>query len=357
MKLAAFSISNFRSIKSTNRIAVGNQLIILGPNNEGKSNIVRALVTALRILEGVGGENSTPLRRRRATTSLRLRRQMSDYDYDWDRDCHVELKSANKPSKFCLWFELNDDDIRDFQKLVGSRLNGQLPIEIEIGDGDDPKFTVRKQGKAGPLYRKNSEKIANFIGSRLSINHIKAVRTAEEAMDAVSGLVSTITRRVRIDPEYQAALQIIQKIQDPFLKEIESKIQESLGEFLPNIKGVHLVAGNTVRSAVGSVDIYIDDGQKTPLENKGDGVISVVSMALLAGLSETSPSSFNTILAIEEPESHLHPTAIRGIGDVLSKISNDNQIIITTHSPILVNTKKISSNIIVEKILREPLKK
>ena len=51
MKLVAFTLENYRSIRQSRRLVLGEGVTTLvGPNNEGKSNILRALVAALKII-------------------------------------------------------------------------------------------------------------------------------------------------------------------------------------------------------------------------------------------------------------------------------------------------------------------
>ena len=50
MKLINFSITNFRSITKAHKINVGSTTILLGKNNEGKSNILKGLQIAMDIL-------------------------------------------------------------------------------------------------------------------------------------------------------------------------------------------------------------------------------------------------------------------------------------------------------------------
>jgi predicted ATP-dependent endonuclease of OLD family len=52
-------------------------------------------------------------------------------------------------------------------------------------------------------------------------------------------------------------------------------------------------------------------------------------------------------LAIEEPESHLHPNAIHQLKAVLNEIARKHQVIMTTHCPLFVDRTSIKSNIIV----------
>ena len=277
-------------------------------------------------------------------------RRSAGLDYEWERDCPISLQNdVGSVTLFYLEFELDENDRVDFHKEIGSNINSYLPIEIVIGQDDQPDFEVKKQGKAKQYYRDNSDKIARFIGRRLSINHIPAIRTADEAENVVRDLLSTAMRPLTRDPEYIRAIEIIEEVNEPALRQLEGELTESLAQFLPSIRSVSLSPPRQMlRRAVSSVDIQIDDGQLTSLENKGDGVISLVSMALLARLSESTGASFNTILAIEEPESHLHPRAIHAIRDVLGDVGDDYQVIVTTHSPLLANRQTISANVIVK---------
>ncbi len=50
MKLVSFSVNNYRSITKAYRLPIRQSTVLLGPNNEGKSNILKALVTGLEVL-------------------------------------------------------------------------------------------------------------------------------------------------------------------------------------------------------------------------------------------------------------------------------------------------------------------
>lgn len=52
-------------------------------------------------------------------------------------------------------------------------------------------------------------------------------------------------------------------------------------------------------------------------------------------------------MAIEEPESHLHPGAIHQVNEIIRTISETSQVIITTHNPLFVDRADIKSNIII----------
>jgi predicted ATP-dependent endonuclease of OLD family len=53
------------------------------------------------------------------------------------------------------------------------------------------------------------------------------------------------------------------------------------------------------------------------------------------------------IYAIEEPENHFHPEYLRKLFNFFKEISSDRQIIVSTHSPILVDKTRIENNWLV----------
>lgn len=71
----------------------------------------------------------------------------------------------------------------------------------------------------------------------------------------------------------------------------------------------------------------------------------MAALALLKASAETGTGDL--ILAIEEPEAHLHPKAIRRLRSTLESISERFQVILTTHNPILVS-RDPRQNIVVE---------
>lgn len=341
MRLERFQVKNYRSIKSTRWIALQNSLTVIGPNNEGKSNLVRALVTSLKLLE----ELTAP----RVIIESRNRYRRYGRSYSWEQDCPIDLQQEQDTDTiFRLEFSLNDTDIEEFNSEIGSSINQKLPITVSIGRNHVPRFEVNKPGKGYAVLSGKSSQIARFIGSRLSINYIPAVRTARDSANSVEQLVSSALRRVEKTADYQQALRTIENLQRPVLDELQNTLNESLKTFLPNLKHVSLDIERDRVEALRGVNVGIDDGQLTPLSSKGDGVISLVGMALLARLDQFSHDSVNVILAIEEPESHLHPRAIHAIRSILDNLGSDLQVIVTTHSPALVNRIDLSANILVE---------
>lgn len=72
------------------------------------------------------------------------------------------------------------------------------------------------------------------------------------------------------------------------------------------------------------------------VEEFSDGTLAVI--ALLAGI--LSPKRFSPVVFIEELENFLHPAAISKLLQFLQEHSSECQVVITTHSPYLLNAVK-----------------
>jgi predicted ATPase len=67
-----------------------------------------------------------------------------------------------------------------------------------------------------------------------------------------------------------------------------------------------------------------------------DGTLTVIAMLLTLLSKELS----STLLFIEEPENYLHPKALKTLVSYLQQRAKYKQILITTHSPYLLNNVK-----------------
>lgn len=343
MELVAFSVTNYRSITNAYRLPIKQATILIGPNNEGKSNILRALVTALKILQTLGDKRISGGR-------LRAYHLDNKDTYNWLHDFPISLQEG-KPegeSIFDLEFRLTSPEIDEFYAEVGSDLNGTLPIQLSLGR-KDPGFKVKKKGPGGSALSKKAEKIANFVAKRININYIPAVRTSEAAEEIVARIVERELFTVERNTAFQNALAEVAKLQQPVLDQISEGIRETLKEFLPNVKQVKVVIPQEARFRAlrRSCEIIVDDGTPTHLSRKGDGVQSLAALSLMRHASESRASGQQLILAIEEPESHLHPHAIHQLKSVLTEIAKKYQVIMTTHCPLFVDRTSIRSNILV----------
>ena len=339
MKLITFSITNFRSITNAHKINLEDITVLLGKNNEGKSNIIKALSIGMNII-------SNPTYERHI-----LRKSyyiIEDECYFWKRDFPISYQNRNRGLEtiFKFEFELSEQEIREFKASVNSRINGTLEIQIKIGNDNRPKFSVPKRGNKS--LEKKVDKIREFVSKRIIFNYIPAIRTEEDGINIIRANLSKELAVIEEKEEYKKALKTINDLQQEILNGISQKIKKSLIGFIPTIKNVqlHIAEESRVRALRRDVEVIIDDGTPTKIEYKGDGIKSLVSMGILTDRYNTSESS---IIAIDEPESHLHPGAISELNKVIRNLKKGSQVIITTHNPQFTDVDNLKNNIIVDK--------
>lgn len=339
MQLVNFSVTNYRSITKAHKINLQNITVLVGRNNEGKSNILMALNVAMETMMQHANH---------ANVHERL--------YDWQRDFPVQLQQRknNLDSIFRLNFRLNHDENTEFFRTTGIRSNEDIPIELKYGQDNRAKITVPKKGSSS--FNDKSEKVTAFICERIAINYIQAVRIEDMAMDVIHRLISTELSKLYDNEEYKSAEQTIYNLQEAVYNDIANRILAPLQEFLPQLTNVEIKSrGRRLvwRGFRNDVDVILNDGTPTSILYKGDGIKSLVSLAIL---KESKNEIGASIIAIEEPESHLHPEAIHSLVNVINGISENHQVIITTHNPLFVQRNNISNNIIVDHGTAKPAK-
>ncbi len=279
--------------------------------------------------------------------------------YNWEKDYPINLqkKKPNGETEIILEFALENQEYEEFYQEVNSRITGNLPLRISIGKkGVSVKY--HKKGKGSATLSKKSPKIAHFVSSRIEFEHIPAVRTAQSAQHIVSDLVSRELYVLEENPEYQLALKKIEELQKPILETLSNSIFHTLKQFLPEVKKVkiELPQSERIQAFRRGTEISVDDGTMTPLSYKGDGVQSLAALGIIRHASDRSGKGKKFVIAIEEPESHLHPSAIHELKEVIDALSEKHQIIITSHNPLFVDRRVISNNVIVNNRKAKPAK-
>ena len=349
MRLSSFSVVNYRSITNARKIQTSNMTVLVGKNNEGKSNILRALTLAMDIMKMY---YSDPRSLRLPATYLKRRT-----GYVWERDYPLSLqeRSPNGFSSIELDFELNSSDISTIRNLTGIRLSGHVPVRVSINHSS-VKIDIPKRGTPAFSNIENKLKIIEYVCFKIDFNFIPAVRTEHDALRVVESLIEKQLLTLESNPEYIEATHKIECLQQDVLDRISAQLIAPLQEFLPSVRDVqiHLQKDHRRSAFRRSADVVIDDGTPTPLQQKGDGIKSLTALAML-----NIPTSHDrvSVIAIEEPESHLHPESARQLYETINALSVNHQVVLTTHSPLFVNRSNLKENIIVDSGKATPVKK
>ncbi|MET3371232.1 energy-coupling factor transporter ATP-binding protein EcfA2 [Variovorax boronicumulans] len=150
------------------------------------------------------------------------------------------------------------------------------------------------------------------------------------------------------------------------VQKLEQRVETFLSENFPTAKVQLHIPPPELKSILNSAQIYIDDGARDLVDNKGDGIKRSLTFALLQSYvhhleqqraevgAENAPSPQPLLFLFEEPELYLHPKSQRVLFNTLAKISKTHQVVVTTHSPIFFEPGVTASFIRVAKKLAHP---
>ncbi len=88
---------------------------------------------------------------------------------------------------------------------------------------------------------------------------------------------------------------------------------------------------------------FLENGREINIDKKGDGTKRRLTMALLEYKKEESltPQDETTFYLLDEPDTHLHVKAqMEMLSTIKSFSDSGNQVLLTTHSPFLINSVK-----------------
>jgi energy-coupling factor transporter ATP-binding protein EcfA2 len=320
---------------------------ICGPNDSGKTNVVRALRALVRV------EPPGPFR-------------FPDDDEFSRKDDYPKWKDT-EPSKQEMSFDVEVEldgtrDIGFYQFVVTQlRLNGPAnPLALQInvsyqGDKPEPNVVVRTgdatysnldaqqvlkklQSSRSILFHNSTETETRYVYPRRSVaGHIREITGQHEPL--VESMKKTVSRGLaKISKSQQAEF-------EGLLGRLQTKYKVGLS--LPPFDFGYLPFSITLG----------DRKVEVPLDDWGSGtknrtlILLALFRARQIGVSDPSASKITPVLIIEEPESFLHPSAQAEFGRVLQDLSEEFkvQVVVTTHSPYLLNLKDPASNILLSR--------
>jgi predicted ATPase len=107
-----------------------------------------------------------------------------------------------------------------------------------------------------------------------------------------------------------------------------SKIEAEVQSHFPTVREIWLPALSRSEKTLG---VILRDGSKVAADQMSEGLLYWLAFAILPHVHPTA------ILLIEEPENGLHPSRIAEVVKVLREVSKTMQVIIATHSPLVIN--------------------
>lgn len=337
MILKTFCIENFRGIAKLT-LELDRTTVLIGENNSGKTSVLEALHTCMS--RGLS---------RRATP-------FSEYDFYLATE---DAEPAGAPPLILtLTFEESQKDewpdeiAQAFPNVIQTLDDDRQQLSFRVTAKYDTvmrDFAVEWSflDKAGsPLPTAKQVKLVTDLQQLAPVFLLTAVRDASQHFQSKSVLWGPFTKNPQISEEKQQEIeeqieQINQSVLDshkPF-EVIKNRIAQT-GKLVP-LANKDLVSVEAVPARIfdmlarTQVKLGARTGARLPVAQHGAGTQSLAVMFLFEAflqsrLADAYDKHSEPILALEEPESHLHPSAIRALWSTLDKLAG--QKIIATHS-------------------------
>ena len=347
MQLAAITTKNYRTLEDITLDFSQNYCTISGRNNAGKSCIIRLL---------------SALFRPRGTFPW----QRSTVDFDYDEDKTQWRKDA---LSIAVTYDLNITRSEDpalvsfIERIAEKKIEDpsiSLVLNYEVDNSDD--VTISSTINGSPIDAKAAKEIDKRIKDS-NLLFLYNSTTHEQELYFSGGRGRTFYDFVMSTDE--------KKILDEAGKSIEKQLRRlakeqmrGLSEVLGRLTEKYDVELSPPESFVSRrmpLGINLrDQNVQVPLGEWGSGTQNrtQILMAILqanriktAGLADEKITPF---VIIEEPESFLHPSAQAEFGKMLRHLSTEFgiQIIVTTHSPHMLNQETAGANILLSRQVR-----
>lgn len=105
-------------------------------------------------------------------------------------------------------------------------------------------------------------------------------------------------------------------------------LMENVRRLFPTVRSLRLK--NQTKSTK-ALEIELTSGERVPATQLSEGLLFYLAFAALQHLDPVA------LLLVEEPENGLHPSRIADVMRILREISKTTQVVLATHSPLVIN--------------------
>lgn len=308
--------------------------LIAGPNNAGKSTLVR-------LLELFFADPSSEL--------LLQHQPLNTY---------YAAEGPRSLSRITVHFgRLTSEEEQTFQPIIRQR-DRTFSLSLRSSRTGAISFDASKKPGTEEARRYYEEAL-----SRFHFVKIPSVRTAGGQMgdgDSMERLLDTLeavlvrngnARSTSLQQNFARTMQPVETLVREVLDQSAAAIKDDL-PFQENAVSFRLPdARHALRGMLSAVIIESNGAVSLPVAQRGTGFQSALVLGVLRYIAtREAQGGGSTLFAIEEPEAFLHPQTQRAMAKIIRDISQDAQVLVTTHSSVLVDSFS------VEQIARLPLR-
>lgn len=363
-KVKRLIIRNFRSIGSDPvSIDLDDIVVLVGPNNAGKSTILRAYEVVMSHGSADGKLRLDDFPGEKVDPDNLPEIELQTYVWD-DLPAEQWLHKDEQTGHIFIRERWRWDDVNKDPKRQGRRANAEDWDEgVPWGAPNVAKsrrpIPHRVDAFASP--EEQGEKISRLMQDILSERAARAAGAEASAIDRLATEIRKIQKQIVEDSQGEIAT--LEAYLSSYISEIFTGFKVSLDTKSDQLsdKGVNLFAVKPV------IRMGPEDGHMAPLDKQGSGARRTLLWSALKIASElqTEPKKGKKtdkaetdepealtrphVLLLDEPEICLHPAAIRDACRVLYDLATEGtgwQVMVTTHSPPFIDVSRDNTTIV-----------
>lgn len=324
-------LRNYKSIGSCD-VRLGPLTYLVGENGSGKSNFLDALHL---VRDALAGSLDNALNERGGLTEVRRR-------------------SSGHPTHFGIRLEFVLPDRRrgHYAFNIGALSGRGYEVQTEecaLGAlGSGPSFRIDRG-----VLKSTSEAVFPAVTSdRLALVSVSGLTAFRPVFDALSamGFYNLNPKSMR-EPQKPQDGRLLKPVGENIvsvlghLERVAPERMQIIREYLQTV--VPMVHG-VERKQIGPLETleFRQDMAgskhpwKFPAQNMSDGTLR--ALGVLTALFQANIDYAPLLIGIEEPETALHPAASSALREALMKASEMTQVIVTSHSPDLLDDRNLS---------------
>ncbi len=344
MRLEAIKTKNYRTLQDLSLEFSNNYCTISGRNNAGKSCIIRLLSALFGVTKRYPWEAND-----------------SQFIYKEDKTQWINNQEPILVSYNLLITKEEDPALISFIEKIASKVIDKesiiLTVSYSISENDENSTSIAVDGE------KVDEKATKEIDKRIKDSNLLFLYNSTSQNDEY--IFGRGRRHMfyefEMSKEERKALneagKQIEKSMKKLAKDHTIDLSKILGKLTEKYEvEVSPIEGFTTRAMPLGINLR-DKNVQVPLCDWGSGTqnrTQILMVILRANRIKTTGSpheKITPVVVLEEPECFLHPSAQAEFGKVLRHLSDEFgiQILVTTHSPHMLNQEDGSCNILLSR--------
>jgi putative ATP-dependent endonuclease of OLD family len=322
--IQTFRAENYKPIKDSEKIEIGDMTTFIGKNDAGKSSFLEALELFLSCDKPDNSHfHMQETETIRFVAEVRLPNEL-----------HSVLRDKYIPE---------DDDtatvVREFDRREGRTPGSETYLNSETFSKGAVKKDGTRLSKA-----KSRDYVWDFFPEPIPIFAERDVNeeTKLKGGTHMNKLLSPILESGGFDNEIYEKKQELRESLEETTESVGSQLTNHLKSHLENISQVKMLPGDIRVDKAISPNIRLHDDhleESIDISERGSGVGSLLQLSMMQAYVDFQVNE-GYMLLFEEPGNFLHPSAERKMLDALRDIAaGGGQVVITTHSQVFIDNR------------------